>query len=614
MEPSSSSSSVPNSPIKKQGLNLNRPRSLSESPLVSRSLFTAEEIRTLESAIEESEGYNSESAGVEEESNHDEATSQGHSSSDYEPLQFDYNDLGEPGPVPSKMPQACIFVANLDSTKSDSELHEKMWNNFSHWGQLLEVKIDRDTSSDIPFAFIQFKNIADAKRALVEARGEEIDGRQIRIETANVIRTLRIKYDLKFSAEEIEEYLSQFGPMEDFTVLRYRDTGDSKGVVYVKYFSRPDAIKCYLKIRKFRYWTIEWIKKENKRSEVDHRSLYVAKLNPDRVSEPLLRAKFEKYGKIEQIKLFKADNRPCFAFIRFSNENDAELAIDELHGSRWLDRIIKVQYREVGPVKTSWSAHPVSYGAAPSMHYAASIQFQQFPYNAQFVPAAGFVSPQVSVPSPSRPLNPAAQAFGPTNPILNTLYHRPQQQQPQTFFMSPTPQYQTYFGLPSAGVNHSPQPPQHPQQHQPTQSNPQHQQHILLKPAVQQVSYITYASRGSSATSSPPNQHSPYNPYTNVHQQQQQFSSIPHASSTSGYSDPPTPANNYQHPQGSLQQPQQIHQHQATPGPHQHPLSQWPPQIPAGWQLVMVPADFSGVVIDPLFFRDGVQDKESDGA
>ncbi|KAJ3018606.1 UNVERIFIED_CONTAM: hypothetical protein HDU68_011073 [Siphonaria sp. JEL0065] len=602
------SSSVPNSPVRKQVLK-QRQRSLSESPLASRSLFTAEEIRTLESAIEESDGHNSERAVR---TDQDDATSEGNSLRD----EFNHNDLVEPGPVPSKMPQACIFVANLDSTKSDSELHEKMWDKFSHWGQLLEVKIDRDTTLDMPFAFIQFKNIADAKRALVEARGEEIDGRQIRIEAANVIRTLRIKYDLKYSVGEIEEYMLQFGPMEDFTFLRYRDTGDSKGVVYVKYFSRPDAIKCYLKIRKLRYWTIEWIKKDKKRSEVDQRSLYVAKLNPDCVSEPLLHTKFKKYGKIEQIKLFKAENRPCFAFIRFSNENDAELAMDELHGSRWLDRIIKVQYREVEPVKTSWSSHPVSYGAVPSMQYATSIQFQQFPYNA--LPSTRFVPPQVLVSSPLRPLNPAGLSFGPTNPILNRHHYSPQlQQQPQPFFVSPTAQYQTYFGLASAGVNHSLQPLQNSQQSQLPQSNSQQQPHLSSRsstPATQQVSYTTYASTGTSATSSLFNPYFPYKTYsTSFHQQQQQFYSIPQTSSTSEYSDPLTPVNNYQHPQGSLQR-LPLQQQQNPSGPHQqgtgYPVTQWSPQIPAGRQLVMVPADFSGAVIDPLFFHDLGQEKE----
>ncbi|KAJ3202963.1 hypothetical protein HDU82_006947 [Entophlyctis luteolus] len=256
-------------------------------------------------------------------------------------------------PVFSNMPQACIFIGNLDSSKSDMSLFDRIREHFSQWGPINEVKIDRD-GANRPFAFIQFKHIADAKRALHEAQGNTVDKR-IRVEAANVVCTLRVKYNPSWDRHVVESHFQSFGHVEDFCFLRHRDTNDLKGCVFVKYFSRTDAIKAYVATRKLTKWTVEWAK-YNRKFEVDRRSIFVGKLNEQLVTEALLRAKFGKYGEIQTIKLFTQNTsteRPAFAFIQYSSEDDAELAIDELHGSRWLDRIIKVQFREIGQVKTA---------------------------------------------------------------------------------------------------------------------------------------------------------------------------------------------------------------------------------------------------------------------
>ncbi|KAI9337468.1 hypothetical protein BDR26DRAFT_919681 [Obelidium mucronatum] len=433
-------------------------------------------------------------------------------------LQFDPRDLGQAGPVPSKMPQACLFVANLDASKPDHTLFSNIKRHFSQWGELSEVKIDRD-SSNRPFAFVQFKNIAEAKKALVEAQHDLIDGREIRIEHAKVIRTLRIQYNLNWKPAALEKHFLSFGHIEDFKILRYPDTGDLKGILYVKYFSRADAILAYRGSQHMPKWSVEWDKPERKRSEVDYRSLFVGKLNPERISEPLLRAKFELYGEVEavQLKTFPGwKNKPAIAFVHYSNESDAELAIDELHGSMWLDNIIKVEYREIGSMRKTYPRE--SRGQIWPVEQPLP---QQLPSGYRYV--RGFTRQ-----SPQQPLNPTAPSFG---PILNLSA-----QHPQHFFTTP------------------------PQLYNPSASG--------------------------------------FN--------------TPSQASSGGPSAPNTPFNTYQFPQqgpippfqGSPYFPPQQHPYQgqqAQPFPPQH-------QVPPGWQVVMVPVDFSGVVIDPSFFRE--QDKE----
>ena len=55
----------------------------------------------------------------------------------------------------------------------------------------INVKVQRDRANR-PFGFVQFQNIADAKAALKQSPGTHIDDRDIRVEPANVIRTLFI--------------------------------------------------------------------------------------------------------------------------------------------------------------------------------------------------------------------------------------------------------------------------------------------------------------------------------------------------------------------------------------------------------------------------------------
>ncbi|KAJ3240823.1 hypothetical protein HDU81_002676 [Chytriomyces hyalinus] len=387
------------------------------------------------------------------------------------------------GPVPSKMPQACVFVANLVSSKNEDELFQSVSAHFSKWGEISEIKLDRDVSNR-PYAFVQFSKISDAKLALAQSQSSILDGRPIRVEPAKVIRTLRIKFSPSLDANILENELATFGHIEDFSVLRYRDTQESKGVAYVKYFSRADAIQAFLAIRKRPKWAIEWVKNQDRQTELDKSSIFVGKLNEETVTEELLRAKFERYGEIERIQLFTPPNsRQAFAFIRYMNDNDAELAIDECHGSRWLDRIIKVQYREVNSA-TNYSRQNL----LPPPHHLSGNVFA--PNNS--VASGGFIlnqeafSPlnhmqpqqqhhhqshhhqqQLSASFSNHLLNPAAEPFYFHHQDQHTHHHHG-----FPVLVTPPPQYQPAWP-----------------HHYPPASAAQHQQAFFTMPPPQENSY-----------------------------------------------------------------------------------------------------------------------------
>ncbi|KAI8612608.1 hypothetical protein BC830DRAFT_1170920 [Chytriomyces sp. MP71] len=354
------------------------------------------------------------------------------------------------GPVPSKMPQACIFVANLAAGKSEDELFQSCFKHFKKWGEISEIKLDRDTANR-PYAFIQFVRIRDAKVALSEAQGTVVDERPIRVEPAKVIRTLRVKFSPSYPLSQVEADFSSFGHIEDFQPLRYRDTGEPKGVAYVKFFSRADAIRAFLDLRKRPRWSIEWAKQQDRNTELDKKSLFIGKLNKDTITEDLLHDKFSPYGEIERIQLFNHTNsKHAFAFVRYASDNDAELAIDELHGSRWLDHIIKVQYREVQAgrhVGSDVQAHfqrSMSFNSIPLNPAAEEFYYPQsnaghpsgVPNSSSFDARTSHVHPPQFHPAfiqwnhsfPQPPVYPNASSFAPT--FQSTL---PSHQQPSTF-------------------------------------------------------------------------------------------------------------------------------------------------------------------------------------
>ncbi|KAJ1561854.1 hypothetical protein HK405_002457, partial [Cladochytrium tenue] len=260
----------------------------------------------------------------------------------------------QPAPDSSMiMPQACLFVANLNSARSDEELYEGVHAFFVRWGPLFSVKVHRDLSTR-PSAFVQYYRIGDAKRAMQEATGSHLDSRPIRIEQAKVNRTLFLKFGSHFTYEQILGVLEEHGPVEHLSVLHDKETGLSKGCGFAKFFSREHAIKAFLAIRRNRLWTVDWATKIDKERVVDLNSIFVGKINQELVTEEELRRRFSRYGEIESIQLWNrfprgATSRPAFAFVRFVDEKVAEIAIEEENGSSWLDRIIKVQYREVVP-------------------------------------------------------------------------------------------------------------------------------------------------------------------------------------------------------------------------------------------------------------------------
>ncbi|KAL2917132.1 hypothetical protein HK105_203196 [Polyrhizophydium stewartii] len=251
-------------------------------------------------------------------------------------------------------PQACLFVASLSAARSDVELQESVTNHFAGWGELLNVKVLKDWAGR-PYAFVQFRNVADAQRALVEANHTVVDGRHIRIEQAKVNRTLYVARCGDCVAEdEIRAVLETFGPIEEMSVLHDTETGLTKGCGFVKFCFREDAIAAFAGLRSVHRWSVDWASSVDRiATEIDRTSVFVGNLNEAEVTEDAVRRRFGVYGDIAALTLVNKypdgpTARPAFAFVRYASETAAELAVLSEAGQRWMDRVLRVQFREVG--------------------------------------------------------------------------------------------------------------------------------------------------------------------------------------------------------------------------------------------------------------------------
>ncbi|RIA85788.1 hypothetical protein C1645_741312 [Glomus cerebriforme] len=256
------------------------------------------------------------------------------------------------------LPAGCLFVASLPSIKSDGELHKSVWNHFSRWGILLNVKVLKDWLFR-PYSFVQFENVCDARRALVEAHNTVIEGRHIRVEQARVNRTLFIgRLNRSMSEEDIRKLLEPYGATEDIHLLRTYSTGKSKGCAFVKFCYRDDAIRAYMNLRQnTSNYVIEWAANLEKAvpgpEDIDKRSIFVGQLNQVEVTKESLVEKFGCYGRIREVqyivrKFFRTIGPPrsAFAFIYYNDEEASRKAIEAENNTRYFDRTIRVQYRE----------------------------------------------------------------------------------------------------------------------------------------------------------------------------------------------------------------------------------------------------------------------------
>ncbi|CEI99280.1 hypothetical protein RMCBS344292_13371 [Rhizopus microsporus] len=197
-------------------------------------------------------------------------------------------------------PTACVFVAR---NISDNELNRSVFDLFRQYGRLLNVKTLRDWMGR-PYAFVQFENVHESKKALKECQGIVLHGRHIRCEPARVNRTLcLISLHLQFDEHYLRSKLSVFGDIEDVIVTQHPNFH----AAFIQFQYRDDAIHAYSTLKNTEYqhpWLVHWSSNvdmnniSNMMTDqrfIDKHCIYVGNLN-ESVNEESLIQLFNQYA------------------------------------------------------------------------------------------------------------------------------------------------------------------------------------------------------------------------------------------------------------------------------------------------------------------------------
>ncbi|KAI1763723.1 hypothetical protein GGR53DRAFT_531260 [Hypoxylon sp. FL1150] len=253
-------------------------------------------------------------------------------------------------------PTACIFVANLAEHVRDTRLEATLTKLFSEFGVVF-VKIRRD-SNNMPYAFCQYTNEENARRAMAQLQGAMVEGRPCRIEwvKANRCFVMYAVDEAELSTTVVRELMSPYGALAKCETLHpqiQEAMGVRGGVLieFTRFDASRDVVGAYRHDSQFRVVPYD-LKKQNKKPRVDPDEAWLQKYETDRRSifignlpveaddlEEKVAAITRVIGKTERIQIVRKDGsrgdrlQPiAFGFVEFQSPDMADAAVKRLTG------------------------------------------------------------------------------------------------------------------------------------------------------------------------------------------------------------------------------------------------------------------------------------------
>ncbi|KAF2968693.1 hypothetical protein GQX73_g4886 [Xylaria multiplex] len=246
--------------------------------------------------------------------------------------------------------EACIFVANLPESKSDTVLEVAVTKAFSAFGPVFDSE--------------------HALKAQKEGKGLLVEGRPCRTEMvkANRCYVMFSREGHQVNVVEARSHLLQFGEISKLEALHEEAVKAMKlpGAVFVEYTHFDpgrDIISAYRYHEEYGVVAYD-LKKANPsqtnhyanylaRYEVDRRSIYVGNLphNVENIEEVLHHAA-SKAGTVEKVQVIRKEPRneggrpTVFAFVEYARPDEALVAVDHLRGTILVHNRIRVEKKK----------------------------------------------------------------------------------------------------------------------------------------------------------------------------------------------------------------------------------------------------------------------------
>ncbi|KAI5084444.1 hypothetical protein GOP47_0000613 [Adiantum capillus-veneris] len=249
--------------------------------------------------------------------------------------------------VPSLPSQSSLYVGDLDLSVKEEELFEL----FSQAGQVVSIRVNRNSPTSSPYAYVNYTRPEFAQEAHKSLNYSTLRGKQMRIMFLNPDPTQRksgaanifVKnLDPLVDNKNLHDTFSGYGPILSCRVAT-NEAGESKGYGFVQ-FDQEEAAESAIQnangMMMFdrQIFVGPFMKKEEREREATtsttkFNNVYVKHFTDTTTDEDLYRI-FGEYGAITSAVVMRDTNGDSkgFGFVNFENSDDAVRAVEGLNG------------------------------------------------------------------------------------------------------------------------------------------------------------------------------------------------------------------------------------------------------------------------------------------
>jgi polyadenylate-binding protein len=258
---------------------------------------------------------------------------------------------GQQGQNGASYPMASLYVGDLAKDVTEAMLFEK----FSSAGPVLSIRVCRDMISrmSLGYAYVNFQYPADAERALDTMNFDVLKGKPIRIMWSQRDPSLRrsgvgnvfIKnLDRTIDNKAMYDTFSAFGNILSCKVAQDMSNGESKGYGFVHFETEEAALNAIQKVNGMllngkKVYVGRFVPRKDRELELGEKArrftnVYVKNI-ADEYDEGRLTEMFQKYGKINSVKVMKSVEGKSlgFGFVSFEDPEEALEACEQLNNS-----------------------------------------------------------------------------------------------------------------------------------------------------------------------------------------------------------------------------------------------------------------------------------------